>query len=131
MQRPIYTNDSMNEILRHPDTRGHFYCRNIAIWYDGTMRPAMGHHGNCQWFYDGQVFYHLPHKERAMNNTNQAKERREMMKISFTLKNIKFGKIPYDKITLVKIWFIVAKKGTDWNWAIWSEYKRVEESTNE
>jgi hypothetical protein len=42
MQRPIYTNGSMNEILRHPDTRGHFYCRNIAIWYDGTMRPARG-----------------------------------------------------------------------------------------
>lgn len=51
------------------------------------------------------------------------KARRGMMKVSLTLKNIKFGKIPYDKITLVKIWFIVAKKDTDWNWAIYSEHK--------
>lgn len=33
--------------------------RNIAIWHDGTFRPAKGHHGDCVWVYDGQVFYHL------------------------------------------------------------------------
>lgn len=37
-----------------------WYCKNIAIWFDGTLRPAKGHHGGCRWFYDGQVFYHLP-----------------------------------------------------------------------
>ena len=45
------------------------------------------------------------------------------MTISTNLKNLKFGKIPYKQVTLVKIWFMVAKKGTDWNWAIYSEYK--------
>ena len=63
MNNPTDTNQASEDKL---DTRGHFYCRNIAIWYDGTMRPARGHHGNCQWFYDGQVFYHLPHKEAEL-----------------------------------------------------------------
>lgn len=32
--------------------------RNICIWYDGTLRPAKGHHGDCRWKFDGQVWYH-------------------------------------------------------------------------
>ena len=45
------------------------------------------------------------------------------MKVSTNLKNLKVGKIPYNQVTMVKIWFMVAKKDTDWNWAVWSEYK--------
>ncbi len=40
------------------DTRGSFYCSNICIWWDGAIRPARGHNGNCIWGFDGQVYYH-------------------------------------------------------------------------
>lgn len=34
--------------------------KNICVWYDGTMHPARGHDGSCQWGFDGQVFWHKP-----------------------------------------------------------------------
>lgn len=40
------------------DTANVMMTQNIAVWFDGTLRPAKGHNGNCRWFYDGQVFYH-------------------------------------------------------------------------
>jgi hypothetical protein len=42
------------------------YCKNICVWFDGTIRPMLGHHGKCRWNYDGQVFYHLT---TPLNNT--------------------------------------------------------------
>ena len=44
------------------------------------------------------------------------------MRVKLMYRGLHFGKIPYNQVTTVKIWFIVARKGTDWNWAIWSEY---------
>ena len=33
-------------------------AQNICLWYDGTVKPKLGHRANCKWKYDGQVFYH-------------------------------------------------------------------------
>ncbi len=41
------------------DNKGTIYNKNIAIWYDGTLRAAKGHQGECRWFFDGQIWYQL------------------------------------------------------------------------
>lgn len=32
---------------------------NICIWYDYTFVPKRGHHGDCKWKFDGQIWRHL------------------------------------------------------------------------
>lgn len=34
------------------------YVENVCIWYDGTARPRKGHHGDCTWKFDGQIYWH-------------------------------------------------------------------------
>lgn len=34
------------------------HARNVCFWYDGTIRAMKGHHGNCRWHFDGQVWWH-------------------------------------------------------------------------
>ena len=75
--------------------------------------------GSVWRFVAGEIEY----RRYERTNHTRSNQRREMMRISTNLKNLKVGKIPYNQVTMVKIWFMVAKKDTDWNWAIWSEYK--------
>lgn len=34
------------------------YAKNICLYIDGTLRPALGHNATCKWKFDGQVWYH-------------------------------------------------------------------------
>jgi len=48
------------------------YVVNIALWYDGTLRPGRGHNGTCRWGFDGQVWYHKGDKKLLTNSNNQS-----------------------------------------------------------
>lgn len=41
--------------------------QNVAVWYDGTLRPGRGHDGTCRWGFDGQVWYHKSHRKLLTN----------------------------------------------------------------
>lgn len=51
-----YMSIGTRDLINILDTRGSWYCQNICIWHDGTVRPLKGHNGNCKWTYDGQIF---------------------------------------------------------------------------
>ena len=46
-----------------------FYAKNLCVWFDGTIRGALGHNGTCEWGFDGQVFFH---KKLLTNVKNQS-----------------------------------------------------------
>lgn len=36
------------------------YAKNLCMLRSGTLVPARGHNAtDCNWIYDGQVFYHV------------------------------------------------------------------------
>lgn len=45
--------------LWYPAAKADFEGINICIWYDRTLRPMRGHKANCQWKFDGQIWWHL------------------------------------------------------------------------
>lgn len=49
---------SVVELLEIADKSTVVVSKNLAVWFDGTLRAGRGHNATCVWFFDGQFWYH-------------------------------------------------------------------------